>query len=229
MIQVLQNWQEIETATQALQQANLPTHITIQKNWDQWRLAQLLPPQVDQQSKILDLGCGDCCTLEFLSALGFQNLHGIDLTIKPAVSASSHYQLYQGDLTATLFPDSAYDVAVSISVIEHGVDLDAFFREADRLLKPDGLLFVTTDYWQNKIPIDPSIRPFELPWTIFSQAEIEQMIALAKNHGFLLHQNHEIPACTETTVSWYEKNYTFIALAFKKLIHAPYDRLAISS
>ncbi len=214
MIQVLQNWQEIETATQALQQANLPTHITIQKNWDQWLLAQLLP-QVDRQSKILDLGCGDCCTLEFLAALGFKHLDGIDLTIKPEVN-SSDYQLYSGDLTATPFPDASYDVAVSISVIEHGVDLDAFFRETDRLLKPNGLLFVTTDYWQNEVAINHSIQPFGLSWTIFSQAEIEQTIALAKNHGFLLHQNHQIPACTETTVSWYEKHYTFIALAFKK-------------
>lgn len=217
MIQVLQNWQEVETATQALQASSLPTHITVQKNWDQWLLAQLLQAsQGDRGSKILDLGCGDCCTLEFLSALGFHDLHGIDLTIKPAADNPSAYQLYQGDLIATSFPDRSYDVAVSISVIEHGVDLDAFFREAYRLLKPGGLLFVTTDYWQNKILVDASIQPFGLPWTIFSQTEIEQAIALATTRGFFLENNREVPACTETTVSWYEKDYTFIALAFRK-------------
>ncbi|MBD1842073.1 class I SAM-dependent methyltransferase [Cyanobacteria bacterium FACHB-63] len=214
MIEVLQNWQEIETATQALQQASLPTHITIQKNWDQWLLAQLLEAsKVDRQFKIIDLGCGDCCTLEFLSALGFKDLHGIDFSIKPS---HSNYKLYQGDLTATSFPDCSYDVAVSISVIEHGVDLDAFFQEAYRLLKPNGLLFATADYWQSKISVDSSIQPFGLAWTIFSQTEIEQAIALALSHGFLLEQNQEVPACTETTVSWYEKNYTFIALTFRK-------------
>lgn len=214
MIEVLQNWQEIETATQALQQASLPTHITIQKNWDQWLLAQLLEAsKVDRQSKIIDLGCGDCCTLEFLSALGFKDLHGIDFTIKPS---HSNYKLYQGDLTATAFPDCSYDVAVSISVIEHGVNLNAFFQEAYRLLKPNGLLFVTADYWQSKISVDSSIQPFGLSWTIFSKTEIEQAIVLAQSRGFVLQQKQEIPACTETTVSWYEKNYTFIALTFRK-------------
>jgi SAM-dependent methyltransferase len=119
-------------------------------------------------------------------------------------------------MTATPFLDRSFDVAVSISVIEHGVDLDAFFQEAYRLLKPNGLLFVTTDYWQNKIPTDPSIQPFGLSWTIFSQAEIEQAIELARTHGFLIAHNREIPACTDTPVSWYQKDYTFIALAFRK-------------
>lgn len=216
MIQVLQNWQEVETATQALQQSSLPSHLTIQKNWDQWLLAQLLQESnVDRQSKILDLGCGDCCTLEFLLALGYRDLHGIDLTVKDP-DKSSVYRLYQGDLTATPFLNRSFDVAVSISVIEHGVDLDAFFREAYRLLKPNGLLFVTTDYWQNKILTDSSIQPFGLSWTIFSQAEIKQAIERARNHGFLVDHNREIPACTDTTVSWYQKNYTFIALAFRK-------------
>ncbi|BAU11497.1 cyclopropane-fatty-acyl-phospholipid synthase [Leptolyngbya sp. NIES-3755] len=214
MIQVLQNWQEVETATQALQQSNLPTHITVQKNWDQWLLAQLLQAHsIDRQSKILDLGCGDCCTLEFLSALGFCNLHGIDLQVK---TESSTYRLYEGDITATSFPDSSIDVAVSISVIEHGVDLDAFFREAYRILKPGGLLFVTTDYWQSKLSIDDSIQPFGLSWTVFSNAEIENAIRLAKSHGFLVPENHEIPACTDTPVSWYQQDYTFLALTFQK-------------
>lgn len=214
MIQVLQNWQEVETATQALEQSNLPTHITIQKNWDQWLLAQLLEENfVDRQSKILDLGCGDCCTLEFLSALGFHDLHGIDLNIK---AESSNYRLYQGNITETSFSDSSFDVAVSISVIEHGVDLNGFFREAYRILKPGGLLFVTTDYWQDKISIDISIQPFGLSWTVFSGAEIENAIGLAKTHGFVLPENHRIPACCDTPVSWYEKNYTFLALTFQK-------------
>ncbi len=221
MIEVLQSLQEVEAATQALQSQNLPTHITPQKNWDQWLLSQVLQKTIasaqgDRSSiRVLDLGCGDCCTLDFLAALGFKDLHGIDLTLK--TSQPRLYQLYAGDLTATGFADASFEVAISISVIEHGVDLDAFFEETYRLLKSGGFLFVTTDYWQDKISIDDSIQPFGLQWSIFSKAEIEKAIAIAKTHGFILHQHCEIPACAETTVSWYEKNYTFIALAFRKL------------
>lgn len=216
MIEVLQSLQEVKAAIQVLQSQNLPTHITPQKNWDQWLLAQLLQKEKGDATsiRVLDLGCGDFCTLEFLAALGFQDLHGIDLTIK--TSEPRLYHLYAGNLTATSFADASFDVAVSISVIEHGVDLEAFFKESYRLLKPDGLLFVTTDYWQDKISVDASIQPFGLRWSIFSEAEIQQAVTIAKTHGFVLLDSGEIPPCAETTVSWYEKNYTFIALAFRK-------------
>jgi 2-polyprenyl-3-methyl-5-hydroxy-6-metoxy-1,4-benzoquinol methylase len=222
VIHVLQDWETVEAATQDLQNRGLPTHITIQKNWDQWLLYQLLHGW-DRQAKILDLGCGDCCTLDFLAALGFKHLYGIDLTIKPQISDRvnpSHkdlpYQLFAGDMTATSFPACSFDIAVSISVIEHGVDLNAFFREAQRLLKAGGILFVTTDYWQHKLSVDASIQPFGLSWSIFSKPEIQTAIALANQHGFVLEQNLNIPACVETPVSWYERDYTFIAIVFKK-------------
>jgi SAM-dependent methyltransferase len=214
VIQVLQTLQDVEIATQALRSRGLPTHLTVQKNWDQWLLSQHLF-QYDRQSPIIDLGCGDCCTLEFLAALGFQQLHGIDLTIQQS-SNDRPYQLHQGDLTATPFPDQTFDCAVSISVIEHGVDLDRFFQETYRILKPNGFLFITTDYWHQKIQVDSTIKPFELSWSIFSSTEVQAMLTLAQQSGFLLESNSEIPACAEKTVNWYEKQYTFIAIGLRK-------------
>jgi SAM-dependent methyltransferase len=213
MIQVLQNWLEIGNATLSLQRQELPTHITVQKNWDQFLLAQQLL-HTAKQSAILDLGCGDCCTLKFLAALGFTNLSGIDLHLPPSFSTLP-YKLYQGDLMNTSFPEESFDWAVSISVIEHGVDLKAFFQEACRILKPHGMLFVTTDYWEDKLEVDSSIQPFGLSWQIFSKTQIEEAIAIAQTYGFELEQD-TIPACIDKTVTWYNKDYTFIALTFKK-------------
>lgn len=214
MIQVLQNWLEVGEATLSLQRRGLPTHITVQKNWDQVLLDQQLL-NTPKQSAILDLGCGDCCTLKFLAALGFTNLYGIDLHLPPQ-SSTLPYKLYQGDLMNTSFAEQYFDCAVSISVIEHGVDLKAFFREAYRILKPNGMLFVTTDYWEEKIEVDSSIQPFGLFWQIFSQPDIDQAIAIAQTCGFELEQDTVIPSCADKTVSWYNKDYTFIALAFRK-------------
>ncbi|HIK18039.1 MAG TPA: class I SAM-dependent methyltransferase [Leptolyngbyaceae cyanobacterium M33_DOE_097] len=214
MIQVLQTLQEVDSATQHLRDRGLPTHLTLEKNWDQWLLSQHLS-EADRQSPIIDLGCGDCCTLDFLAALGFEQLHGIDLAIQQPV-AELPYQLYQGDLTSTFFPDNTFDYGVSISVIEHGVDLDRFFQETYRILKPNGFLFVTTDYWQQKIPVDASIQPFGLAWSIFSSSEVQVMIDLAQQHGFLLESNLEIPTCVEKIVNWYERQYTFIAIGLRK-------------
>lgn len=212
MIQVLQNEQSVEATTEQLKSWGLPTHITVQKNWDQWLLHQMVDDR-PKDVKLLDLGCGDCCTLDFLNALKFSDLQGIDLRINSA--AARPYQLHEGDMTQTAFPDAAFHVAVSISVIEHGVNLTKFFQEAYRLLKPAGQLFVTTDYWREKIPVENTIRPFDLPWQIFSKDEIQTVIALAAKQGFQL-GNSEIPECNETPVSWYGKDYTFIALTFKK-------------
>lgn len=216
MINVLQSQREVEEATSFLTEQGLPTHATIEKNWDQFLLYYLLNAH-PRDARILDLGCGDCCTLDFLAGLGFANLHGIDLQIKQP-SENYSYQLHQGDLMATPFPDQFCDVAVSISVIEHGVKLESFFKEANRLLNPGGLLFVTTDYWQTDIPIEETIKPFGLAWKIFSQADIEATIALANQHHFVLEHPIPIPACVDRTVSWYNKHYTFIALAFRKQI-----------
>lgn len=214
MIKVLQDWLEIGEATLSLQRRGLPTHLTVQKNWDQFLLAQQLQP-TPRNCAILDLGCGDCCTLKFLSALGFTQLSGIDLQLSPK-SFTNSYQLYQGDLTNTLFAEQSFDWAISISVIEHGVDLTAFFKEVYRILKPQGMLFVTTDYWETKVEVDATIRPFGLDWQIFSKAQVEHAIAIAHSCGFQLKQNQPIPTCTDKTVTWYNKDYTFIALTFQR-------------
>lgn len=214
MIHVLRSWLEIGEATLFLQRQSLPTHITVQKNWDQFLLSQQLQ-DTPRHSAILDLGCGDCCTLKFLAAIGFIHLSGIDLQL-PSLASSLPYQLYQGNLLNTPFAEQSFDWAISISVIEHGVDLKAFFQEAYRILKPKGLLFITTDYWEEKVEVEDSIQPFDLPWQIFSKSQIQDAITIAQACGFTLKQESMIPACADKTVTWYGKDYTFIALTFCK-------------
>jgi SAM-dependent methyltransferase len=216
MIQILQSWLDIGKATLSLQRRKLPTHITVQKNWDQVLLEQQLL-NMPKHAAILDLGCGDCCTLRFLAALGFTNLSGIDLHLPPQAPALP-YQLHQGDLMHTSFANQSFDVAISISVIEHGVDLKAFFHEAQRVLKPNGVLFVTTDYWEDETAVDSAIQPFGLPWQIFSKAQIHDAITIAQTCGFELKLDGKIPACVDKTVTWYDKDYTFIALTFRKAV-----------
>jgi len=213
VIDILQSWQEIQAATQEIQRRGLPLHLDVHKNWDHLLLHNVLETK-SKNSAIVDLGCGEYCTLDFLAALGFQNLHGIDLHLQPHIEAA--YTLYTGDLTQTEFAASSYDVAISISVIEHGVELAAFFAEVSRILKPDGLLFLTTDYWVEHLKVDSSIKPFGLKWKIFCLADIERLIALAKENDLVLEQNENIPACSAKPINWHEQNYTFIALVFKK-------------
>lgn len=151
--------------------------------------------------------------------MGFKNLHGIDLKLE--LNPDAAYTLYQGNLTKTPFVSGSCDVAISISVIEHGVELPAFFAEVSRLLKTDGLLFLTTDYWSEYLEIDSSIKPFGLEWKVFCQADIEQLIALAKENNLVLEGSGGIPAGSDRPIAWHNYNYTFMALLFRK-VTVPY-------
>lgn len=214
MIKVLQSRSEIQVATEKIQHIGLPPHIDVHKNWDHALLYDLIHHQ-ERFASIIDLGCGDCCTLDFLAGMGFNNLHGIDLQLKPK-NKNAAYSLYQGELTKTPLLDNSCELAVSISVIEHGVELPIFFAEVSRLLKTGGLLLLTTDYWSQPLSIDSSIRPFGLEWKIFCSSQIKQLIAEAKANNLVLEENEGIPACSEQPITWYGYNYTFIALLFKK-------------
>ncbi len=197
-----------------IQSFYLLPHLDIHKNWDHLLLYSAIA-YIDKQSHIIDLGCGECCTLNFLAALGFKNIYGIDLQI--GYDANTAYTLHQGNLTQTPLVNGECDVAISISVIEHGVEIAAFFAEVSRLLKTDGLLFLTTDYWAEYIEIDSSIQPFGLEWKVFSGLDIEQLIALAQENNLVLAQAGNIPACSDRPVSWYDYRYNFIALLFRKV------------
>jgi SAM-dependent methyltransferase len=227
MIKVLQNWQEIGEATLALQHKGLPAHQTAQKNWDHFQLYQAVVSR-DRQARVLDLGCGEGYTLGFLHALGFRDLHGLDFRISlrlrlkqwrerwRARSPRPPYRLYRGDLTRTPFAGQSFEIAFSVSTLEHGVPVPAFLQEASRLLRPGGLLFVTTDYWEDKIPTEDSVRAFGLPWKIFCRDEIGALIGLACAQGLSLVEDGPIPPCGDRTVYWQNADYTFLALLFRK-------------
>lgn len=214
MIKVLKNWQEIGDATLSLQRKGLPTHSDTRKNWDLSLLYETIASE-NRNSRIVDLGCSPGCTLVFLISLGFTNLYGIDFDLEFTGGRNFPANLYKGDLTDTTFEKDFFDVAISISVIEHGVDLKELFNEVNRILKNDGLLFLTTDYWAEKQDVG-EINPLGLPWKVFSGTDIQELINIAQDYGFSLNEDINIPSCSEQTIIWQGIEYTFIALIFKK-------------
>ena len=131
------------------------------------RLSDLLN-NYQKNAHILDMGCGGSQVLRLLRERGFYNSIGIDLKIsnydrlmklyRIARDRKSPYKLKTMDMTKTTFSDSYFDCIFTVSVIEHGVDLEAFLKESNRLLKVGGRLFITTDYWEPKIDVGPGSR-----------------------------------------------------------------------
>lgn len=225
MIKVLKNWQEIGEAIKFLSRKCLPKYPAIEKNWDLYQLYTIIE-SMNRENKIVDLGCGErLWALRFLYALGYKNLYGIDLILsmrhrmriwrKHSLKAPFH--LYRGDITRTKLPSETFDLAVCISVIEHGVTLEKFLSEAHRILKREGVLFITTDYWEDEIHIDDTNRPLGLPWKIYSKKDIENFVKLSHDFGFSLYKDVPIPNCADRCVIWNNQEYTFLSIILKKV------------
>jgi SAM-dependent methyltransferase len=121
----------------------------------------------------------------------------------------------KGDGTRTPYPDQCFGAAVCLSVIEHGVDLDSFYREMHRVLAPGGYLLISTDFWST--PIDTGgRRKFGAPVRIFTPQDIDDMIALAMQRGFQATGLIDY-RCEEKTVEWLGLEYTFIDFALKRV------------
>lgn len=227
MIKVLQNWNEVGNALLSIQRRGLPAHESVQKNWDHWLLLQSIG-EISKGSEVLDLGCGNGFTLKLLATDGFQNLDGIDSHIPLRLRISrwlwswrnrtfrKPFRLHRGDFTEMHFPANKYDLAFSISVIEHGVRLAPFLEECHRVLKPNGLLFVTADYWHPKISTNSADHAFGRAWHIFSKEEIERFLFVAGKVGFHLVGQESVPPCAEPMVHWQNKDYTIISLLLRK-------------
>lgn len=99
---------------------------------------------------LLDIGCGGGLLTEPMARLGAE-VTGIDAVEKNIRIARLHAE--QMGLKITYLPCAAedllrsgqrYDAVLAMEVIEHVSDIQAFVAAANRLLKPDGLLFMAT-------------------------------------------------------------------------------------
>lgn len=147
MISVLQDWRELGECIETLQRDRLPLHTTPQKNWDHFILRRALAG-LEPSASIADLGCGHGLTLEFLRRQGFENLLGIDLSIGWRLRArealtmyrerrfTRPYRILRGSISESSIAESSISLALSISTIEHGVDIDRFLADWFRSLNP---------------------------------------------------------------------------------------------
>jgi len=104
---------------------------------------------------LLDIGIGmgpyvDSYLARDFSVIGIDNSkQGIsDIRINYEGSLSnSHLHLLSGDAKNLPFQDCSIDVIFMCEVLEHFNDPSAALQEAQRVLKPDGLLFIDIPWW----------------------------------------------------------------------------------
>jgi SAM-dependent methyltransferase len=212
----LQSRAEWESAYENAKGMHVPLHRGPEKNWDHLAAVSTILNHTKLNACILDAGAEIYSNmLPTLFLYGYRDLHGINLTFT-APTRRGPIQYIPGDLTRTPYYDAFFDAVTCMSVIEHGVPLEAYFREMFRILKPGGLLITSTDYYPT--PIDTSGHSVHgAPIKIFSRPEIEAMLELAKSIGF--EQTGELDLnCTEKPICWeqFGLEYTFVLFTLRK-------------
>ena len=207
---------EWQSAFEDAKRQHVPLHRGPEKNWDHLAAVSTILAHTKPDARVLDAGAEIYSNvLPALFLYGYHHLHGINLSFT-APTRRGPIRYIPGDLTRTPYADGFFDAITCMSVIEHGVPLVDYFREMYRLLKPGGLLITSTDYFPS--PIDTRGQTAHgMPIKIFSRAEIEAALELAKSVGFERTGELDLD-CDEKPIRWeqFGLDYTFVLFTLRK-------------
>jgi len=211
---VLRSAAEWRAAVAQCRRLRLPLHTDKPKNWDALGAVTTVLDRCGTKARVLDAGSARYSSiLPWLRLYGLRDLVGNNLEFGDDVRRDGVLFRY-GDITATDFPDGRFDAVTCMSVVEHGVPLEPFLAETARILRPGGVLVLSTDYDADP-PDTTGISMYGRPVHIFSPAEIRDLVALAATHGLDLAGDLALEHA-ERPVHWVRTglDYTFIRLSF---------------
>ncbi len=101
---------------------------------------------------ILDAGCGYGIAAVILSLMGAREVHGVDLS-EPMISTFKkvlsnfpeirHVYPIIGNVSQSGYPNESFDFILCNEALSHYYNYTGFLREALRILKPGGILFIS--------------------------------------------------------------------------------------
>ena len=148
--------------TRHWQDRTLPPATTV-VNRDDYKAIRSFLDQLPPGSRILDAGCGLGAWTVFLAGRGFDAV-GVDISVQ-TVAKLRHvlpsHKFVVGDIRSTGLPDRSFDACMAWGTFEHFENgLGDCLREACRILKPGGWLFMSVPFhnWRH-IVRDARLRP----------------------------------------------------------------------
>lgn len=213
---VLRKREEWVNAVKQVESLNLPLCSDLPKNWDSLSAVDCILKRGDRTAYILDAGAElYSMVLPWLYLYGYRNLIGVNLSFKSRMRRGPIRYEY-GDITQNSFKENTFDAITCLSVIEHGVDLSSYFKEMSRILKPNGILITSTDYYET--PIDTKGQEaYGAPIHIFSKQEILSALDVAKKFDLELTGPLDL-SCEERTICWnrFKLSFTFLIFTLQK-------------
>lgn len=118
-------------------------------------------------AKLLDVGSGGGQFIYHAKQEGFE-VAGVELNKRLVDSSRSQgFDVYHGTLAEAGIPESAFDAIVLGEVIEHVNDPRSLVRDSSRVLRPDGVILITTpnaDCLWSRATL-ALYRLFRIPWS----------------------------------------------------------------
>jgi 2-polyprenyl-6-hydroxyphenyl methylase/3-demethylubiquinone-9 3-methyltransferase len=141
------DWWQAESALQGLRAYN-PVRLTFIRQAAQQGLG-LKDANPLKGLSILDIGCGGGLLAEPLARAGAK-VTGLDATPASIAAARRHAKAcglaidYRVSTIERFSSPQPFDMVIASEVLEHVADADAFLRQAARLVRPGGVMVVTT-------------------------------------------------------------------------------------
>lgn len=126
----------------------------------------------------LDLGCHNATLVKLLLDRGVPEVTGIDV-YDPQLQQESTWTYLRHDLDEGEIPLSSgrFEVVSGLEVIEHVTDTDSFLREVFRVLRPGGIVVLTTpniNMMKNRVRVPLGLYPHSLEYrTNISRAALQ--------------------------------------------------------
>jgi uncharacterized membrane protein YbhN (UPF0104 family)/SAM-dependent methyltransferase len=214
---VLQTVKEWQDATDEARRLRLPLHHDRPKNWDALGAIAAVLAATKPQEPVLDAGSARYSpVLPWLRLYGYTDLTGINLEFGRTVRRDG-VVFRHGDVTDTGLAEGSVGAVTCMSVIEHGVPVEGFLRESARILRPGGVLVVSTDF--DAAPPDTTGKiAYGTAVHIFSPAEIRHLVDRAATFGLRLSGELGDLQHPQRPVHWRRQglDYTFIRLTFER-------------
>lgn len=153
-------------------------------------------------SRVLDAGCGASIFPIYLAKLGHR-VTGLDLNVPEGLNQAHGVEVdyCKGELTELPFEDGSFDAIFCISVIEHlgHQGAPAALAEMRRVLKPEGRLLVTTDYYEDanaEIFYEGNGQSFPVDWGFYDSEHLDRYLLNAPGV--------ELEGALDLSVDWEE-------------------------
>jgi ubiquinone/menaquinone biosynthesis C-methylase UbiE len=154
------------------------------------RFYKLLIEQVEvhQGAAILDVGCGTGTILKNLSTITDIDGHGIDVEENMVLEAKQkcpNMDIFVSDCIKTPFEDNQFDIVTACLSYHHFADKKAFAKEASRIIKPGGHLYIADPRfpWVVRKPLNLALRLHKITGYFGTPKETEKVFL---EYGFKL-------------------------------------------